>query len=141
MDSAPGPIAGIDLGTTFSSIAFLNAFGRAEVIPTAEGARSIPSVVLFDPDTGEAVVGQRAKERSVECPDRVVEFVKREMGDPDWTFSVDGKQLRPQTISAVILRKLCDMGESVLSGTVYTVHEAIAETCKASCDPGCSTSG
>ncbi|MGE0708074.1 MAG: Hsp70 family protein [Planctomycetota bacterium] len=114
MDPALGPITGIDLGTTFSSIAFLNAFGRAEVIPAADGARSVPSVVLFDPATGEAVVGREAKERSVECPDRVVEFVKREMGDPDWTFHVDGRDLRPQTISAVILRKLVDMSERTL---------------------------
>ena len=61
-----GPIIGIDLGTTFSSIDFLNAFGRAEVIPTVEGAKSIPSVVLF-PERGPPVVGLEAKERSVEA--------------------------------------------------------------------------
>lgn len=114
MDPGVGPITGIDLGTTFSSIAFLNAFGRAEVVPTPSGERSIPSVVLFEPGTGEAVVGRVAKERSVECPDRIVEFVKREMGDPDWVFPIDGKELRPQTISALILRKLIDLGEDKL---------------------------
>lgn len=111
MDPGVGPITGIDLGTTFSSIAFLNAFGRAEIVPTPEGERSIPSVVLFEAG-GDAVVGQAAKERSVECPERIVEFVKREMGDPDWVFPVDGKELRPQTISALILRRLIDMGEA-----------------------------
>ena len=52
-----GKAIGIDLGTTFSLVAFLNAFGRAEVIPTADGKRSVPSCVLFDPDTGEARSG------------------------------------------------------------------------------------
>ncbi|MBL4848294.1 MAG: Hsp70 family protein, partial [Planctomycetes bacterium] len=112
MDAGVGPITGIDLGTTFSSIAFLNAFGRAEIVPTPEGARSIPSVVLFEPDGSGAVVGQSAKERSIECPDRIVEFVKREMGDPDWVFPIDGKELRPQTISALILRRLIELGEA-----------------------------
>lgn len=108
-----GPIIGIDLGTTFSSIAFLNAFGRAEVIPTTEGARSIPSVVLFPPGE-DGVVGKRAKELSAEYPKRVVEFVKREMGDPDWFFDVDGREVRPQTISALILRRLLEMAEGAL---------------------------
>jgi molecular chaperone DnaK (HSP70) len=108
-----GPIIGIDLGTTFSSIAFLNAFGRAEVIPTTLGARSIPSVVLFPPGE-EGVVGKRAKELSAEYPERVVEFVKREMGDPDWFFDVDGREVRPQTISALILRRLLEMAEGAL---------------------------
>jgi molecular chaperone DnaK len=101
------------LGTTFSSIAFLNAFGRAEVIPSPDGARSIPSVVLFPP-SGHVVVGLSAKERSAEHPERVAEFVKREMGDPDWAFSVDGREIRPQTISALIIRELLALAESAL---------------------------
>ncbi len=104
-----GPIVGIDLGTTFSAIAFLNAFGRAEVVSTAAGEREVPSVVLFPPGRGKPLVGREAKERSAEHPDRVVEFVKREMGDPDWRFHLDGQELTPQAISAIILRSLVDL--------------------------------
>ncbi|MCW8141401.1 MAG: Hsp70 family protein, partial [Planctomycetota bacterium] len=103
-----GPIVGIDLGTTFSAIAFLNAFGRAEVVPTAAGEREVPSVVLFPPG-GRPLVGREAKERSAEHPERVVEFVKREMGDPDWRFEVDGQAFTPQAVSAIILRSLVDL--------------------------------
>ncbi len=104
-----GPITGIDLGTTFSSLAVLNAFGRAEVIPTLDGSRSIPSVVLFPPEGGPPLVGRDAKERSAEAPARVVEFVKREMGDPDWRFEVDGIELTPPDVSAIILRALAQL--------------------------------
>ena len=91
--AAAGPLIGIDLGTTFSAIAFLNAYGRAEIIPTREGSPSLPSVVLFPPrergQPEEVLVGLPAKRRSHEFPERVVEFVKREMGDPDWVFALE----------------------------------------------------
>jgi molecular chaperone DnaK len=111
---AIGPICGIDLGTTFSSIAFLNAFGRAEVVPAPDGSRSIPSVVLFPPEVGIPIVGRGAKERSAEHPSRVVEFVKREMGDPDWRFDLDGDSYTPEAISAIILRHLVDLAAARL---------------------------
>jgi molecular chaperone DnaK len=113
MSHAQGPICGIDLGTTFSSIGFLNAFGRAEVVPTSDGQRCIPSVVLFPPG-GAPVVGRQAKERSAELPDRVVEFVKREMGDADWRFAVDGQEYTPEAISAIILRAMVGLAEQRL---------------------------
>jgi molecular chaperone DnaK (HSP70) len=111
---ANGPMVGIDLGTTFSSIGFLNAYGRAEVIPTAEGAQSLPSVILFPPGGEAPVVGLKAKERATLHPERVVEFVKREMGDPDWVFPIDGRELRPQTLSSLILGALLDQAEAAL---------------------------
>ena len=113
--SAPsGPIVGIDLGTTFSAIAFLNGFGRAEVIPDhVTGERTVPSVVLFPPGA-PPLVGQPAKERSTEMPERVVEFVKREMGDPDWRFTIEGQQLTPPAVSAILLKHLLSSAEAVL---------------------------
>ena len=108
-----GPIIGIDLGTTFSAIAFLNGFGRAEVIPNRQGERTTPSVILFPPGA-PPLVGQEAKERSAEHPERVVEFFKREMGDPDWRFNVDGESLTPPAVSAIILRELVAQAEAVL---------------------------
>lgn len=53
-------ILGIDLGTTYSCVAFINEYGQAEVIPNAEGERTTPSVVWFDGN--KAIVGQPAKE-------------------------------------------------------------------------------
>ena len=104
MGHGAGPITGVDLGTTFSSIAFLNAFGRAEIVPTPTGERSIPSVVLFEEGSGAAVVGRAAKERSIELPERVVEFVKRDFFDrrtvrfPREQFEVGGKLPCPASL-------------------------------------------
>jgi molecular chaperone DnaK len=120
-----GPIVGIDLGTTFSGIAFLNAFGRAEVVPTATGERELPSVVLFPPGGAPPIVGRAAKERSTEHPDRVVEFVKRDMGDPDWRFRADGRELTAPLVSSIILRARLDQAQARLgerpSSAVVTV--------------------
>jgi len=113
MDPA-GPIIGIDLGTTLSAIAFLNGFGRAEVIPNRHGEPTTPSVVLFPPGGGRPIVGREARERSADCPERVAEFVKREMGDPDWVLPVDGRDFTPPMISATVLRELLDVAEARL---------------------------
>ncbi len=114
MADSAGPLVGIDLGTTTSSLAFLNAYGRAEVLPVEDGARSLPSAVYFPPRGGAPLVGHPALERAALEPERVARFVKRDMGDPDWRFEVDGKALRPQTISALVLRALLDRGEDAL---------------------------
>ena len=46
-------IAGIDLGTTFSALAVLNAIGRPEILPNADGERLTPSAIFFDEDNPE----------------------------------------------------------------------------------------
>ncbi|HNH50004.1 MAG TPA: Hsp70 family protein, partial [Myxococcota bacterium] len=75
---------GIDLGTTFSAIAHVNKYGVPEVIHNAEGERITPSVVLFEGD--EIIVGTYAKQSAVAYPEQVVEFVKRHMGEDNFTF-------------------------------------------------------
>ena len=77
-------IFGIDLGTTYSSIAYVDEFGKAVIIPNAENERVTPSVVFFDEDS--IVVGDVAKESSKLYPDDVVCFVKRSMGEPNFIF-------------------------------------------------------
>ena len=72
---------GIDLGTTFSAIAYVNQHGVPEILPNAEGDRITPSVILFEDD--DVIVGNYAKQAAVVYPEQVVEFVKRHMGDPD----------------------------------------------------------
>ena len=48
-------IAGIDLGTTFSTLAILNAIGKPEVIPNADGERLTPSAVFFDEENSDVI--------------------------------------------------------------------------------------
>ena len=75
-------VVGIDLGTTFSAISFVNPeTGRAEIIPSPEQERITASVMLFTEDNN-VVVGKLAKQNAAADPDKFVEFVKRQMGKP-----------------------------------------------------------
>ena len=71
-------IIGIDLGTTNSVVAVMEG-GEPTVIPSAEGGRTIPSVVAFT-KTGERLVGQLAKRQAVTNPTNTVYSIKRFMG-------------------------------------------------------------
>lgn len=111
---------GIDLGTTNSCVAVLEG-GEPVVIPNAEGARTTPSVVAFS-NSGEVLVGEVAKRQAVTNVDRTIRSVKRHMGT-DWKASVDGKDYRPQQISAFVLQKLkrdaeAYLGESVTNAVI-----------------------
>src|ERR687891_681000 len=110
----PRPV-GIDLGTTNSVVAVLEA-GEPQVIPNAEGSRTTPSVVGFS-KTGEILVGELAKRQAISNPDRTIRSIKREMGT-SWTQEIDGKNWRPQEISAQILMKLKRDAEAYLSDSV-----------------------
>jgi molecular chaperone DnaK len=98
-------IYGIDLGTTYSCISYVDETGRPVVVPNAEGDNTTPSVVYFE-SADNIIVGKEAKNSSKVFPDRVIAFVKREMGSPTFTFDVDGKSYRPEDVSSLILRKL-----------------------------------
>src|SRR5256884_7158427 len=73
-----GKIIGIDLGTTNSVVAVMEA-GQPTVIANQEGSRTTPSVVAFTKD-GERLVGQVAKRQSVTNPENTVSSIKRFMG-------------------------------------------------------------
>jgi molecular chaperone DnaK len=109
-------IVGIDLGTTFSAIAYIDQYGKPDVIANREGDRTTPSVVYFD---GEMpIVGIEASRMAVIEPKRTVECIKREMGNPSYRFNVDGKDYFPEDLSAMILRKLKIDAEAVLGRSV-----------------------
>ena len=98
-------VYGIDLGTTYSAISYINEHGKAEIITNSDNERVTPSVVFFESEEN-VVVGRIAKESAKTDPDRVVDFVKRQMSSKDWTFAVEDKQYKPEEISAHILRRL-----------------------------------
>jgi molecular chaperone DnaK len=110
-----GRAVGIDLGTTNSVVAVLEA-GDPTVIANSEGSRTTPSVVAFA-KSGELLVGQPAKNQAVTNIDRTVRSVKRSMGT-DWTTTIDDKAYTPQEISARILMKLKRDAESYLGEDV-----------------------
>lgn len=121
-----GRTIGIDLGTTYSAVAITNDEGIPEILPNSEGKNTTPSVVLFpDTDGGEEpLVGEMAKRAAAQAPLDVVQFVKRQMGNPDWRFvSSNGNSYSAEEISAIILKKLradaeLALGESVTDAVI-----------------------
>jgi molecular chaperone DnaK len=108
-------ILGIDLGTTNSAAAILEA-GRPVVIPSAEGptmaGKMFPSVVSFTPD-GTLLVGESAKRQMSSNPEGTISEIKRKMGT-DYKVRVFGKEYTPQQISAFILQKIKRDAETYL---------------------------
>ncbi len=136
-----GKIIGIDLGTTNSVVAVMEG-GEPVVIPSAEGGRTVPSVVAFT-KAGERLVGQIAKRQAITNPTNTVYSIKRFMGrrwdDPEVQRSrelvpysvekdaktdgikvvvADGKSYTPPEISAMILQKLKTDAEAYLGEKV-----------------------
>src|SRR4249920_2817245 len=90
-------IIGIDLGTTNSCVAVMEA-GDPVVIPNAEGNRTTPSVVAFS-KTGERLVGQVAKRQAITNPTNTIYSIKRFMGRKYSEVQNDAKMV-PYQISA-----------------------------------------
>ena len=95
---------GIDLGTTNSAVAWIDASGRSAMVSNSEGDRLTPSVVLFD--ESEVIVGKDARSATAAAAERVAEWVKRDMGEPVYGRPIRGEYLPPEVIQACILRKL-----------------------------------
>ena len=110
-------VLGIDLGTTFSSVAYVNDYGRPEVIadPTDQRGRLTPSVVFFDEDA--IIVGWIARQNATAFPDQSVQFIKRSMGK-DQKIEVGPRKYTPPEISAMILKKLAQVARDELGQNV-----------------------
>ena len=106
-------LVGIDLGTTFSAISYVNQYGKPEIIPNREGERTTPSVIFFE-ENGNPIVGREARNQAIVEPRRTIRFVKREMGNPSFRFDVDGKNYFPEDLSAMILKKVKSDAEAFL---------------------------
>ncbi|MDP6019422.1 MAG: Hsp70 family protein, partial [Candidatus Latescibacteria bacterium] len=128
-----GKVIGIDLGTTNSCVAVMEG-GEPEVISNSEGGRTTPSMVGFAKD-GERLVGQTAKRQAVTNPTNTVFSIKRFMGrrfdevaqemtEVPYTVQtggrdlavaeIDGKELTPPEISAMVLQKMKQTAEDYL---------------------------
>jgi molecular chaperone DnaK len=137
-------VIGIDLGTTFSEVAVMQA-GEPVVIPSAEGGNLVPSVVAIT-KSGERLVGQIAKRQAVVNPENTIHSIKRFMGrkwgepagrelsveedakrksykvtkapNNDVRVVMGGKEYSPPEISAMILQKLKRDAEAYLGEKV-----------------------
>ena len=109
---------GIDLGTTFSVVAYVED-GKAQVIPSHEGGNLVPSVVAFT-DEGAPLVGKVARAQAAANPARTIASIKRNMGS-EKKIEVNGKIYTPQEISGLILRKVKKEAEAFLGQEVKKV--------------------
>jgi len=132
-------VIGIDLGTTFSAVAVMEA-GEPVIIPNAEGGRITPSVVAVSKG-GERLTGQVAKRQAITNPDNTIFSIKRLMGrkydeptveydrkllpfkitkaaNGDAKVMMGDKEYSPPEISAMILQKLKTDAEAYLGEKV-----------------------
>jgi molecular chaperone DnaK (HSP70) len=114
-------IFGIDLGTTYSCIAYVDEYGNPTVVSNDENEPVTPSVVYFETEDSMPVVGKVAKDALATEPTKVCSTVKRQMGDEYWFFDVNGKQYRAEQISAFILDKLAKEASKKLGEEVKDV--------------------
>ena len=106
-------VLGIDLGTTYSVVAYVDETGKPQVIRNRDGSNTTPSVVLFEGDN--IVIGVNAKDQSMLNAENVIQFVKRNMGDPDYRFvAPDGRSYPAEAISALVLKHLKEDAEAAL---------------------------
>jgi len=118
-----GQTVGIDLGTTYSSLAQLDNEGNPISLTNSDGKTTTPSVVLLG-ESGHVIVGPSPERISVESPDNIVEAIKRQMGSKTWSKVYQGKKLTPEFISALILKKLKQDAEATvgpITNAVVTV--------------------
>lgn len=118
---------GIDLGTTYSCLAYIDEDGNPVVEKNFEQEDTTPSVILFN-ENGEIIVGSPAKDMAMMYPpERIVTAIKRQMGT-DYEVDIDGDKYNPVMLSAVILRKMindfneshgCDVKRAVITCPAY----------------------
>jgi molecular chaperone DnaK (HSP70) len=102
---------GIDLGTTYSAIATLDDNGKPVIIENQnEGKQILASAIYFPHEEGNPpVVGDEAKNMQELEGDRVIQFIKRDIGKPNGrTFRFGGMEYNPVTISSLILKRLAE---------------------------------
>ncbi|WP_330185746.1 Hsp70 family protein [Nocardia sp. NBC_01503] len=113
-------VFGIDLGTTNSAIARIDADGRPEILIGMNGEPTVPSVVLFA-SANDHVVGEGARRQARLDPEHVCALVKRRMGDADWRFMAHGQTWSAPAVSSLILKSLAADAEFGGGGTVQRV--------------------
>lgn len=113
-------VFGIDLGTTYSCIAYVDEYDKATIVSNSENSPVTPSVVYYK-GNGTMAVGEFAKEMLQSAPDNVCTTVKRQMGNREWTFVAGDQSYRPEEVSSHILKKLATDASNKLGTEVKKV--------------------
>ena len=120
-------IIGIDLGTSNSAAAIIQG-GKPTIIPSAEGqtahGKAFPSVVAFTKDDDDKIirlVGTPAVNQAVTNPENTITKAKRNMGT-EHVYKIEGKEYKPQPISAFILQKIKKDSEAFTGDKLSLIH-------------------
>lgn len=113
-------IFGIDLGTTYSCIAYVDENGVPTVVKNMEGDNTTPSVVNFE-SPESVIAGKIAKENAVIDPDHTVSLVKTLMGRTKTVINYNGEDVSPQEVSSYILKKITQDASQILNTEVKDV--------------------
>lgn len=111
---------GIDLGTTYSSVATIDEYGRPVIVKNLNGESLTPSVIYFD-EFNNPIVGSEAKELLQSGEESVAMFFKRFMGDDAYRFYAYDHEYTAKDLSAIMLRKLKKDAEEALGGEIKNV--------------------
>lgn len=127
-------VFGIDLGTTYSCISYIDEYGKPVVLKNSDGDHTTPSVVMVESEDN-IIVGTEAK-RSIEVePDRTVQFIKRKMGKENDAVTLNGTTYHAPEITSMILKKIVnDANEELRQTGVLQDGEAVKDvviTCPA----------
>ncbi|NLK29296.1 MAG: Hsp70 family protein [Clostridiales bacterium] len=114
-------VIGIDLGTTYSVAAYMNDKGEPEVIANSEGDYLTPSVVFFENNGKNAIVGEVAKDNSILKPDDTIATVKNFMGRKTSFQTGEGLDYSPEMVSSLIIKKLCQDASKSLNQEIKDV--------------------
>jgi molecular chaperone DnaK len=100
-----GQTVGIDLGTTYSTLAQLDQDGTPVAIPNEDDEVETASLILLT-EGKHVIVGPNRMRAALENPENVVERIKRHMGETEYKRMFDGRPITPEFLSALILKKL-----------------------------------
>ncbi|MGI3781015.1 MAG: Hsp70 family protein, partial [Janthinobacterium lividum] len=114
-------IFGIDLGTTYSVVSYIDDSGKPVVVrDIMYNQDTVPSVVFFENETN-FMVGKGAKESAIVDPAHAISTVKRQMGNADWSTTQFGKEFNAPAVSALILGQLAKIAEGATGKKVDKV--------------------
>ena len=132
--------AGIDLGTTFSAVAYIEpGSGKAEIIENSFGSPTTPSVLYFE-ENGNVLFGEEAEPMKDAGDPNAVAFFKRSMGKDGFLTEIRGKTYNATDLSAIFLEKLAaeasrqlgeEISEAVITVPAYFTHKERKATVEA----------
>jgi molecular chaperone DnaK len=111
---------GIDLGTTFSAISYVDERQQVRTVRLEDGASELASAIYFR-SPSEILVGNGALDYALVDASKVARAFKPEMGNRDWTFAVWDNVFRAEELSAMILKKLLAQATAKIGAIEHVV--------------------